>query len=155
MVISLLSNDGEKMFSEECVRAALSDLVQYHGYEIQEINYSEEHFGNFVIKLAKANSFNIRFLRDRGQVWCEIGRNSNWMQLEDVLTVVGAKFEFDQNDDYCRIIKLISSTIHDWFTLLNKALEDNNCKATIKQVEQMKQNRVREFLGEFQQNQKA
>jgi hypothetical protein len=67
------------MFSEECVQAALSDLVQYRGYEIQEINYSEEYFGNFVIKLTKANSFNIRFLRDRGQVWCEIGRNSNWM----------------------------------------------------------------------------
>lgn len=137
------------MFSEVCVRIALNDLVQYHKFEIQEMHYSEEHFGNFVIDLVKTNSFKIRFIRDRGQVWCELGRNSDWMQLEDVLNVIGARFEYDQSDDYCRIIKLISSTIHDRFDLLDKALDDNNCKATIKQVEQMKRNRVKEFLGGF------
>ena len=92
------------------------------GWEIQELHYSEEHFGNLVIDSIKANSFKKRLLRDRCQVWSKLVGNFGWMQLEDVLNVIGARFEYDQNDDYCRVIKLISHTIQDWFALLDKAL---------------------------------
>ncbi|NLU51207.1 MAG: hypothetical protein GXX09_12575 [Syntrophomonadaceae bacterium] len=137
------------MFSEECVRAALNDLVQYHEFEIRVIQYSEEHFGNFVIELVKRDSFKVRFIRDRGQTWCELGCGSDWMQLEDVLEVVGASFEYNQNEDYCQNIKLISSTIYHEFKLLDKALDVNNRADTITKAGQIKQKRVEELLTEF------
>lgn len=145
MVPNSLSRDGDEMFSEECVLTALNDLVRYHEFEIQEIRYSEEYFGNFVVNLVKRDFFKVRFLRDRGQMWCELGLDSDWMQLEDVLEVVGVRFEYDHNDDYYRNIKLVSGAIHCNFALLDKALGED----TIKRVELIKQKRVEELLKGF------
>lgn len=143
------------MFNEACIKEALNDLIINYGYKITKIEYDEKHFGNFIIELFKEGLFKIRFVRDRGQVWCDIGYNSRWLQLTDILFVIGVKYSHDFKErDYCKSTELISKTIYNNFNSIRESLSEEKAKITIQKIEEIKQKRYNLLLRKSEANKK-
>lgn len=82
-------------------KTLVSDLVELtdHGYFlIKKIDFDEENFGNFCIELNSNNQVSIRFIRDKGTFWCEVGKNDEWYFIEDVFSLFGLDTSVEKSD---------------------------------------------------------
>lgn len=137
------------MFDETCINEALSSLILKGNYNVIKMDYDEKHFGNFVIELSNNELFDIRFTSDRGQLWCEINQGSTWILINDIFTVMGVKFSYNINNEYCKSIEVISNEIYKNIDMLKMALDKSNSKATLHRIEELKQKRADELLKKY------
>ena len=61
-------------------RAKLNEL----GLEVIEEHYNDKVFGNVIFRLGNKDGIVIEFIRDRSQVWCNIGKSENLDLLENI-----------------------------------------------------------------------
>ena len=85
------------MSDKEALINDISDLTNEGLFLIKEFNFDEKNFGNFCIELSSDKQVNIRFIRDRGSVWCEAGRDGEWYFIEDVLKLIGTDFVVEKS----------------------------------------------------------
>lgn len=70
-------------FSFQDLRERTKKLSELGLYVIEE-HYNEKTFGNIIFRLANKDGIIIEFIRDRSQVWCNIGNKEGLNLLENV-----------------------------------------------------------------------
>lgn len=73
----------------EEIRPFFSELLDEHGFRVVSESHEPKSFGNGLIVL-QAEDLRLRFVRDRGQVFADIGApgqtgDDNWHQLQRVM----------------------------------------------------------------------
>lgn len=90
---------------ENIIKEALNELTKDGTFQIDHIDYDEKNFGNIIAVLKSKNQLDIRFIRDKGDFWCEIGQSGQWYFIEDVCVFIGIAFANNSSDiaDYIKI----------------------------------------------------
>ncbi len=83
---------------EDMVKNALNVLTSGGVFHIDRIDYDEKNFGNIYVVLSSNNQVDIRFIKDRGVFWCEVGQAGEWYFIEDVFTFIGVTVVNKSND---------------------------------------------------------
>ncbi len=83
---------------EDMVKNALNVLTSGGIFHIDRIDYDEMNFGNIYVVLSSNNQVDIRFIKDRGIFWCEVGQAGEWYFIEDVFTFIGVTVVNKSND---------------------------------------------------------
>ena len=107
---------------EDMVKNALNALTNDGTFYINQIDYDEKNFGNIYVVLSSNNQVDIRFIKDRGVFWCEVGQAGEWYFIEDVFTFVGVSVANKSNDltDFiAEMATLIKSNISKIFQAFN------------------------------------
>lgn len=86
------------MSDKESLINNIVELTDEGIFSIEKFDFDEKHFGNFCIELTSSKQVNIRFIRDRGTVWCEAGRAGEWYFIEDVFTLIGTDFVVEKSE---------------------------------------------------------
>ncbi len=120
------------MNNEEKIRIALNTLTNDGTFYVDRINYDEKGFGNIYVVLKSTNQVDIRFIKDRGVFWCEVGQAGEWYFIEDVFTLIGVPIVNKSNDliDFiAEMATLIKRNIPQIFQVFDvKNLEDTQIK---------------------------
>jgi hypothetical protein len=133
---------------EKKVKDAVRILTSGRLFYIEQIIYDKENFGNIDVVLKSAD-INIRFIRDRGDVWCQLGipdQKKEWFFLEDVLTIIGIQVEPFDNEIFEMMTKL-SKIISDNIDLITQAFNKNNFYATRRKLKEMPKGRISDIFG--------
>lgn len=88
------------MPSKSVVVKALDVLLHNDVFHLEQISYDKQGFGNICVTLNSKELINIRFIKDRGQFYCEIGYEGEWYLLEDVFAIIGETFEVNKDEFY-------------------------------------------------------
>lgn len=99
---------------EKSLNYAVEELTKGSNFQIKVVSYDEANFGNAEVSLLSSQNLKIRFLLDKGERWCEIGRsNDEWFPLKDVLDVLG--FNFSPNTYQTRNQMIYFGLSNNWF----------------------------------------
>ena len=120
------------MIIDDMIRNALNVLTSDGTFQINRIDYDEKNFGNVYAVLSSNNQVHIRFIRDRGVYWCEVGYAGEWYFIEDVFTLIDVTFVNKYSDliDYIAgMASLIKQNIPQIFQMFNtKNAKDTQIK---------------------------
>ena len=120
--------------SNDYIINSLHELTNNGLFNIERIEYDEKNFGNTIVLLRTNNQVYIRFVKDRGSVWCEVGQEGDWYYLEDVLKLYGSTMEIksvafhDYIEEVSKLIKLNFSSILRVFTSAESQVLKNRIK---------------------------
>ena len=73
---------------KDSVNNALSELTSGGLFDLIQIDYDEKNFGNICILLKSSKNLEIKFIKDKGVFWCEIGQAGDWFFIEDVFNAI-------------------------------------------------------------------
>ncbi len=128
---------------------AATELLTRDGtFSLGEVRQDEANFGNFVFVLTSKAGFCLRFVRDRGDVWCDIrpnGSQGGWYYLNDVLAVLGIDAPAGISD-WKKTVAAISGIVKGNMSTLAEALSPNAAPVTIEKVRAYALRRV---MGRF------
>ena len=108
---------------------------------IEQVKYDEKYFGNIWINLRLSKEIDIIFIRDKGDFWCEIGRDKETFLLEDVCNVLGIKDTIECSE-FIDMIYLTSYIIIKYSAKIQEGFNDKNFKTTQKKVSEYATNRA-------------
>lgn len=97
---------------DDMIRNALDVLISDGTFQIDRIDYDEKNFGNMYVVLSSNKQVYIRFIKDRGEFWCEIGHAGEWYFAEDVFTLIGVVC-ISKNTDIINYITKIAALIKE------------------------------------------
>lgn len=110
----------------------IAELTDEGLFSIKKFDFDEKSFGNFCIDLTSGKQVNIRFIRDRGTVWCEAGRDGEWYFIEDVFRLIGTDFVAEKSEvnEYLRYMSgLLIKNISEVMNVLDaKNIDDTHVK---------------------------
>lgn len=86
------------MSDKEMLVQNIVELTDKGKFLLKNYDFDEKHFGNFCIELTSSNQVNIRFIRDRGTFWCEVGRDGEWYFIEDVFRLIGTDYVAEKSE---------------------------------------------------------
>lgn len=98
-------------------------------FHIDRIEYDEKNFGNVLAVLNSKNQVDIRFIKDRGDFWCEVGQTGEWYFIEDVFTLIGIAF-VRKSSDFIDFTTEISALIEKAKPHIFNAFNAKNSKDT-------------------------
>jgi len=120
------------MDSEKEIKDAVEKITRNGIFRIMEIIYDEKNFGNILIRLKSNANFDIRFTKDRGDVWCELGlskQTQEWFGINDILTIIGIPVLAYGKDLLDEINKTIG-IINKYFPKIDKAFNEKRFPET-------------------------
>lgn len=88
------------MSDKESLINNIAELTGEGLFSIKKFDFDEKNFGNFCIDLTSSKQVSIRFIRDRGTFWCEVGRDGEWYFIEDVFCLIGTDFVAEKSEVY-------------------------------------------------------
>ena len=132
---------------EETIRNAFNILISEGNFIIDRIVYDEKSFGNICVNLSSAKKVNIRFIKDRGVFWCEVGQEGEWFFIEDVFTFMGVDVVI-KSDDMIGFIEEMSTLIKNNTPRLFEAFNAQNSENTQFKIKALAKKRA---LGMFKQ----
>ena len=101
--------------------------------EVDKIKYDEKNFGNYLVIIKLRKTIDILFIKDKGDFWCEIGRNNDKFFIEDFFTVVGIN-PIKTPQKFADMITETSTEIIKHLAKIEEAFNDTNFKVTNKKV---------------------
>lgn len=113
----------------EDIRNALDVLISDGTFQIDRIDYDERNFGNIYVVLSSNKRIYVRFIKDRGEFWCEIGHAGEWYFAEDVFTLIGVA-SVSKNTDLINYIQEMVALIKANITSVFQAFSEKNVKNT-------------------------
>lgn len=129
------------MLVEDAVRKALNELTYDGIFQIEQIIYDEKCFGNVLAVLKSSMQVDIRFIRDRGSFWCEIGQAGKWYFIEDVFSILGIN-DFIQNKEFFDMIADTSKIIKANSKKIFFAFDARNSQNTQTKIKTFAKNRA-------------
>lgn len=111
------------------IRNGLSILSSDGTFQIDRLDYDEKNFGNIYAVLSSNNQVHIRFIKDKGVFWCEVGHAGEWYFIEDVFSLIGVAV-VNKSNDFIDYIAEIASLIKKNMTQVFQAFNTNNAKDT-------------------------
>lgn len=120
------------MYDKESLTENIVELIDEGSFSLKKFDFDDKNFGNFCIELTSSKQVNIRFIRDRGTVWCEAGRDGEWYFIEDVFGLIGIDFVAEKNEvnEYLRYMSglLIKNSSEVMNVLDAKNIDDTHVK---------------------------
>lgn len=86
------------MSDKESLIENIVELTDKGSFSLQKFDFDEKNFGNFCIVFTSSKKVNVRFIRDRGTFWCEVGRDGEWYFIEDIFRLIGKDFAIEKNE---------------------------------------------------------
>ena len=123
------------------VKSALTELINDGTFEIKKIVYDDKNFGNSIVEICSYKNLNIRFVKDKGDVSCEIGKFGEWYWIDDVFSIIGVKARQIEKD----MIDAISNTsaqIKPNLPSVFKVFDEKNISVTKKKLKSVATKRV-------------
>ena len=118
------------------VKNALIELTKDGTFKIEQIVYDEKNFGNVIVEISSYKNLNIRFIKDKGYIWCELSKFQEWFNADDVFAVLG--FQTQQiAKDMIDAISNISAQINGNLISIFEAFDEKNIKETKKKIEKV------------------
>jgi hypothetical protein len=114
--------------SDSIINAVLC-LTNDRTFYVSKLVIDEDNFGNIVTLLESKYEICVRFIKDRGDCWSEIGYLNEWYFLEDVFFAVGIN-TVPTGTNFIEMIADSSASIKDNLPLIIKAFDANNRKET-------------------------
>ncbi len=118
---------------EEMIRNSLNILTSDGTFHIDRIGYEERNFGNAFVVLNSKNQVDIRFIKDKGDFWCEIGQTGEWYFIEDVFAFIGVTF-VNSSTDFISFTAETATLIKKNIPQIFQAFNTNNSKDTHSKV---------------------
>ena len=128
------------------IKNALKVLTSDGTFQIDQINYYEKSFGNAIAVLKSNSRVDARFIKDRGDFWCEIGQAGDWYFIEDVFSFVGVT-GIAKSGDFVDFITETSTIIKKNLTPIFKAFDAKHSKDTKSKIKEMATKRAMEMFG--------
>ena len=125
------------MVDESTIKNALVRVMEYGHFSIKQIKFDEINFGNICIELVSSNHVELRFIRDKGTFWCELGKNGEWYFIEDVFTLIGIDTPVKKDDEIVEFLMYMSNLIANSITCIFSAFDEkklNETKIRIKTI---------------------
>jgi hypothetical protein len=116
---------------QSIIRDALKELTKSGTFWIDRIDYDEKNFGNVVAVLRSNSQVNVRFIKDKGNFWCELWQSEQWYFIEDVCALIGVAFAINSSD-FADYTKKTAEMINTNITLIFETFSERNSK--VKQV---------------------
>lgn len=129
---------------EKEIMNAVRELTRDGAFQIAKMTYDEKNFGNALVLLKSGVNFNIRFIKDRGDVWCEVGssqQTGEWFGIDDVLAIIGVQIELRCTE----LIKLITKTVgvvKGNFSQINHAFDEKHYLDTRCKIKELAKKRM-------------
>lgn len=118
------------MSVEDLVKNALNTLTNTGNFGVDRVYYDEKNFGNIIAVLTSSNKqVDIRFIKDRGEFWCEVGQAGQWYFIEDVCTFIGISV-VNKSNDFIDYIAEIANIIKANMNQILQAFDTKNLKDT-------------------------
>lgn len=95
-------------------------------FNCTEIKYDEGDFGNIFIELVNTEEIVLRFFRDEGKFWSEIGTQKETFLAKDVFHVLQLNYEvqqynfFDAVEQVLQIFNVEYERFHEAFHIKNR-----------------------------------
>lgn len=113
---------------EKEIKDAVEKLTRDGTFRIIEMTYDEKNFGNILIRLKSNANFDIRFIRDRGDVWCELGlskQTQEWFGINDILTIIGIQV-VAFGKDLAEVINKTTDIMNQYFPNIDEAFNEKH-----------------------------
>jgi hypothetical protein len=130
---------------EDMIRNALKVLTSDGTFQIDRINYDEKNFGNVFAILNSNNQVDIRFIKDRGDFWCEVGQGGEWYFIEDVFSLIGVAVA-NKSSDFIDFTAEMSALIRKNVTQIFQAFNSKNSKDTQSKIKALA---IKRAMGMF------
>ena len=127
------------------VKNALAELTNDGTFKIKQLVYDDKNFGNVIVEISSYNNLNIRFVKDRGDISCELGKFDEWFWIDDVFSVLGVQTKQIEKD-IIDFISNISVQIKQNLPGIFKAFDEYNIKNTKSKIKDIAIKRV---MGQF------
>jgi len=126
---------------EKEIRDAVAEVTGDGLFEITHIIYDEKNFGNVLVQLKSNAKINVRFIKDRGDVWCEIGLAEEWFIVEDVLTVIGVQID-SKGKELVEVIAKTTHVIKENFVQIRGAFDKEHLSETTSTLKELATKRM-------------
>lgn len=133
------------MSDKESLINNIVELTDEGLFSIDKFDFDEKRFGNFCIQLTSSKLVNIRFVRDRGTVWCEAGRAGEWYFIEDIFRLIGIDFVAEKSEVY-EFLRHMSGLLIKHYSEVMSVLDAKNIDDTHVKIKKIATERA---LGMF------
>ncbi|MGB7606758.1 MAG: hypothetical protein WBL93_14905 [Lutisporaceae bacterium] len=130
---------------EDMILNSLKVLTSDGTFRVNRIEYNEKNFGNVFAILNSNNQVDIRFVKDRGDFWCELSQAGEWYFIEDVFALIGVAV-VNKSGDFIDFTAEMSALIKMNITQIFQAFNVNNSKDTQSKVKVLATKRVMGML---------
>jgi len=130
---------------EDMIINALKVLTSDGTFRVDRIEYNEKNFGNVFAVLNSNNQVDIRFVKDRGDFWCEVGQAGEWYFIEDVFAFIGVTVA-NKSGDFIDFTAEMSAFIKKNITQIFQAFNANNSKETQSKIKTLA---IKRAMGMF------
>jgi hypothetical protein len=128
-----MSSFTGQVYSE--FKTTLDDL----SFQLIEDTYDEECFGNSVL-VFRSKEFRLRFIRDRGQIFIDIGAASysKWYSLEEVLNVLNHHVQINQEN----VLETSARELKAIYPQLKEMFKEQNLLETDTAIQELRHARL-------------
>lgn len=130
---------------EDTIRNTLNSQISDGTFRIERIDYDEKNFGNICVLLSSNRQINLRFIKDKGVYWCEVGQDGEWFYLEDVLTLIGESFS-NSSEEFMEFIADIITLIKKNMSQISQPFDENNFLETKIKIKEIATNRAMQMF---------
>jgi len=134
------------MITEDMLTYALDTLIRDSDFCISGTDYNEKNFGNTYILLSSVYQVDLRFIRERGVFWCEIGKEGEWFFLEDIFTLLGIT-ELDKSTEFIIFIEKMAKLLRGNLNQLRKLFDESSFFTTKIMINEIATKRAKEMFG--------
>lgn len=134
------------MNTNDIIKKALDVLLRDSTFQIDRIDYDEKNFGNIYVVLSSNELIYIRFIKDRGEFWCEIGNAGEWYFAEDVFAVIDVVY-VSKNTDIINYITEIATLIKENILSIIQVFSEKYVKDTQIKIKKLAIKRAMEMFN--------
>jgi hypothetical protein len=125
----------------DSITNAVMSLTSDSTFSVSQLVIDEKNFGNIITTLKSTYEIDVRFIKDKGDYWSEIGHLNEWYFLEDVFFAIGIR-AIPSGTDFVEMIANSSTSIKDNLPLIIKSFDDKNSKETQAKIKAIATKRV-------------
>ena len=76
-------------------------------FEICDLKIDNENFGNIFLLIEANGKIQVKFIKDRGDCWCELGKFKQWVFIENIFNRIKIDEEFKKKDFISLITRVL------------------------------------------------
>lgn len=133
------------MNSKKEIKNYLNDFNAIYSFDNTEILYDDENFGNIFVKLHDKDGVVLNFIRDRGQVWGEIGTQKEMFLIEDVLEALQLDLNLEDHNFLNMVDRFLRLYIEEHSKVL-KAFSPPELRQTKSKVKKIGKKKKQRFF---------
>lgn len=139
------------MDRESQLRDVIKEITQDGIFLLKKLICDDDNFGNALIVLTNM-TFDLKFVSDRGDVWCEIlipYAPPEWFFLEDVITALGLP-PVKHSADFSGNMRVVLDLVKKHKIEIEAAFRPENLQITMQRIQEIVNRRIQSTYGDVQ-----